>query len=108
MQRVNNHIVFRQPTVEDMNDYLRELFRFYRLDERPCSPTFPFSPEAFALLVESSVAKTPRFLNKLCDMILREINRDSELDLADGRTISQATVAAKLPQLLGLLEEARG
>lgn len=108
MQRVNQHIVFQQPTLDDMCDYLLELFHFNRLDDRACSATFPFSEEAFALLAESSVSKTPRFLNKLCDMLLRAMQLDAELDLTGGRTISHATVGAKLPQVLSLLEEARG
>ena len=108
MQRVNHHIVFQQPTFEDMRDYLLELFLFNRLSNAPCPPSFPFGPDAFGLLVESAVSKTPRFLNKLCDMLLREIQRDTGLDVSVERMISQETVRAKLPQILSLLEEARG
>ena len=87
MQRVNHHIVFKQPTAEDYEGYLLELLKYNRLDQRRGSPTFPFSKEAFDLLIQSAAARTPRFLNKLCDMLLREpAGCEHTWDKLDGRT----------------------
>ena len=108
MQRVNHHVIFQQPTIDDMRDYLLELFKFNRVDNRGCSVTFPFSPEAFELLAECAVSKTPRFLNKLCDMLLRDFHDNPNLDLTNGREISRDIVQQRLPGVLNLLEEARG
>lgn len=109
MQRVNQHIVFQQPTTEDFRNYLIELFKANRLREPGTSVTYPFSEDAFSLLVEAAVSKTPRFLNKLCDMLLRDLQgmSDGELRLRrDG--IPAALIEERLPQTLNLLEEARG
>jgi len=109
MQRVNQHIVFHEPTVADLRDYLIELFKANRRNGKMSSKTFPLSEGAFTLLIESAVSKTPRFLNKLCDMLLRDLEHmsDDQLELRkDG--ISAALVADKLPHILSLLEEARG
>jgi hypothetical protein len=108
MQRVNQHIVFQQPSVADLRDYLLELFKFNRVDAKKCSPTFPFSEDAFKLLIESAASRTPRFLNKLCDMLLRELEHDPGFDNGKRREISREIVEERLPRILNLLEEARG
>jgi hypothetical protein len=108
MQRVNQHIVFRQPTADDLRDYLLELFEANRLDKRRCPPKFPFSEDAFELLIESAVSKTPRFLNKLCDMLLRELHDLPSDDMKNHQEISRKVLGKRLPQILSLLEEARG
>lgn len=109
MERVNQHIVFREPTVDDFRNYLLELFKANRLEDHTSSMTFPFSEDSFKLLVETAVSKTPRFLNKLCDMLLRELQglSDSALDL-HRNGIPVNLLEKKLPDILGLLEEARG
>jgi hypothetical protein len=109
MQRVNQHIVFQQPTTDDFRNYLIELFKANRLREPATSVTYPFSEDAFTLLVEAAVSKTPRFLNKLCDMLLRDLQEMSDEVLRlrqDG--IPAALIEERLPQTLNLLEEARG
>jgi hypothetical protein len=109
MQRVNQHIILQQPTTEDFRNYLIELFRANRLRECSPSATYPFSDEAFTLLVDSAVSRTPRFLNKLCDMLLRDLQGlpDVELGLS-GAGIPVSLVEERLPHVLNLLEEARG
>ena len=108
MQRVNQHIVFHQPSVDDLRDYLLELFKFNRMDARKCSPTFPFSEDAFELLIGSAASRTPRFLNKLCDMLLREVENNYRAEFDKRREITRETVEECLPRILNLLEEARG
>src|SRR5207247_6239172 len=105
----NQHIMFQQPTAADFREYLLELFRANRLREPAESVTHPFSEEAFNLLVEAAVSKTPRFLNKLCDMLLRDLQplSDQNLRLRD-EGIPVAPVEERLPHTLNLLEEARG
>lgn len=107
MQRVNQHIVFQEPSVDDLKKYLLELLKHNRLDERKCSPTFPFSEEAFELLTESSASKTPRFMNKLCDKLLREVKEEWATMPRKQREIPKEVVEEKLPSLLSLLEESR-
>jgi hypothetical protein len=108
MQRVNQHIVFQEPSVDDLRRYLLELFRYNRLDEKKTSPTFPFSEEAFELLTEASASKTPRFMNKLCDKLLREVKEEWATAPRKQREITKETVEEKLPRLLSSLEESRG
>lgn len=109
MQRVNHHIVFQEPSVEDMRHYLLELFEANRLEQKKTSPTYPFSEEAFEMLIEAAVSKTPRFLNKVCDMLLRDFQTvsDAELELRK-HGIPRTLIEQRLPQVLSLLEEARG
>ncbi len=108
MQRVNHHIVFKQPTAEDYDDYLLELLKHNRLDQRKCSQTFPFSKEAFDLLIQSAATRTPRFLNKLCDMLLRDLQAVNTPGPGGRQEISREAVEEKLPNILTLIEEARG
>lgn len=108
MQRVNQHVVFQQPDVDDMKDYLLELLKYHRVDDRKCSPTFPFANDAFDLLIESAASKTPRFLNKLCDALLRDLQNDPTFELKTGREIPRQIVEERIPRLLALLEEGRG
>ncbi len=109
MQRVNQHIVFHEPTGDDFRHYLLELFAANRLQEQTPSTTFPFTEDAFGVLIEAAVSKTPKFLNKLCDMLLRDCEKlsDDQLDLHSGG-ISRRLVEEKLPESLALLEEGRG
>jgi hypothetical protein len=79
------------------------------LQGRTSSSTFPFCEDAFTLLVESAASKTPRFLNKLCDVLLREFESASEGELGLRRTgIPMSLVEKRLPSVLASLEEARG
>ena len=108
MQRVNHHIVLKQPTAEDYQDYLLELLKHQRLDARACPATFPFSQEAFDLLIKSAATRTPRFLNKLCDMLLRSVRASTNPTAEVRQEVSREAVERKLPEILALLEEARG
>ncbi len=107
MERVNQHILFKEPSADDLHTYLLELLSFNRLEDRRVSPTFPFSADAFDLIIQTSVSKTPRFLNKLCDMVLREIQVEWARAPNKRREISADVLEAKLPQVLELLDESR-
>jgi len=108
MERVNQHIIFQTPSKNELKDYLLELFKANRLDKKSCPPTFPFLEDAFKLLIESAVSKTPRFLNKLCDMLLRDIQSLPGADKIIKHGISREIVEKKIPQILSLLEDSGG
>lgn len=108
MQRVNHHVIFQPPTVSEMRDYLLDLLKHNRVDDTPCSPTFPFSNDAFDLLIESVTSKTPRFLNKLCDSLLRGLKNDSTFDIKKTPEIHREVLEERLPEILARLEEERG
>lgn len=109
MQRVNQHIIFQPPTADDLRSYLLELLKANRLSQAIPSKTFPFSDEAFRLVVDASVSRTPRFLNKLCDRLLRDLE-----DMPEGtvgltkRGIPEKLIADRLPEALSQIEEAGG
>lgn len=106
MQRVNHHIVFQDPTSDDLKTYLLELLEANRLEKKG-SATFPFARDAFDLLIESSVSRTPRFLNTLCDMLLRDVQQEWGNRSRPNREISRELLAEKLPGLMALIEESR-
>ena len=108
MQRVNHHIVFREATANDMGTYLRELLAYNRLGANGCPATFPFSAGAFDRLVQACISKTPRFMNKLCDSLLRQVLADFQREVRPGEVIPDSTIQACLPKLLALLEDVRG
>jgi hypothetical protein len=107
MQRINHHIVFPEPTQEDFKSYLSELLKANRLEKLENKPsTFPFSIEAFKLLIESDYVKTPRDLNKLCDSILRDLANRPGTCIEKQGEISKECLIDILPQILSLLEGA--
>ena len=108
MQRVNQHIVFREATRDDMRKYLRDLLAYNRVNADGCPETFPFTAGAFDRLVQSCVSKTPRFMNKLCDSLFRKVLSDFSNDLKLGEAIPDSVVDQALPGLLDLLEDVRG
>ncbi len=109
MQRINHHIVFPQPTNDDLRSYLQELLKENRLEERKKAPlTSPFSESAFNLLIESTASRTPRFLNKLCDTLLRDLINEPDASFEKQGEISRELVVQRLPRILDLIEEARG
>ncbi len=107
MQRVNQHVVFQQPDSKEMNAYLLALLESNRIDSN-CSPTFPFTNDAFDFLIKSVASKTPRFLNKLCDTLLRDLKDDSTFDIKKTPEIQRGVLEERLPQLLARLEEESG
>lgn len=108
MERVNQHIVFKEPSTDDLKTYLLDCLSYNRLDKRKLSPTFPFSSDAFELVIDTAAFKTPRFLNKLCDQILRDTYPEWARASTKPSEISRAALEKKLPSILGLLEETRG
>jgi hypothetical protein len=108
MQRVNQHIVFREASSGDMCKYLKELLAYNRLNPDGYPEAFPFSAESVDRLVQASVSKTPRFMNKLCDSLLRKILTECGTDLQAGEVIPDAIIRDRLPEVLALLEDVRG
>jgi hypothetical protein len=108
MERVNQHIVFREASSDDMAKYLKELLAYNRLNPDGYPETFPFSTEAVDRLVQASVSKTPRFMNKLCDSLLRKILMKCGTDLQAGEVIPDSIIRDRLPEVLTLLEDIRG
>ena len=108
MQRVNYHIIFNQPTSDDLKSYLLDLFAANRLHGPADRTTFPFREDAFASLLDAAAGRTPRFLNKLCDALLRDIVDAADVDTAlrDGG-ITVQTLTEMLPRITAQLEEAR-
>jgi hypothetical protein len=91
-----------------MRTYLRDLLAYNRLRTTGGPETFPFSANAFDRLVQSSVSKTPRFMNKLCDSLLRKVLSHFPNDMKPGEAFPDAVVDQALPGLLDLLEDVRG
>ena len=104
MQRVNRHVVFQEPDTTEMKEYLLALLNHNRIDNN-CPPTFPFANDAFDFFIKSatSTSKTPRFLIKLCDTLLRDLDNDYEFDKISG--IQRGILEERLPRLLAMLEE---
>lgn len=103
MERVNQHVIFQQPDEYEMRTYLLDLLNHNRI--KACaSSTFPFANDAFDLLIESAASKTPRFLNKLCDSLLRDLEDDHTLDIEKEGEIQRRILEEKLPPLLTSLE----
>ena len=81
------------------------MLKHNHIDDTKCSPTFPFTNEAFDLLIKAATLKTPRFLNKLCDALLRDLDDDTTFDIKKEGEIRREVLEEKLPPLLGRLDE---
>ncbi len=104
MQRVNQHVIFQQPDADEMKPYLLDLLSHNCIKDTEYHPTFPFTNDAFGLLIESATLKTPRFLNKLCDTLLRDLQNDPAFDIEKDGEIRREVLEEKLPPLLSILE----
>ena len=107
MQRVNQHVIFQQPDADEMKGYLLDLLKHNRIEDTKCSPTFPFANDAFDLLIKAATLKTPRFLNKLCDALLRDLEDTPTFDIKKEGDIRHEVLEEKLPPLLARLAEDR-
>ena len=107
MQRVNQHVVFEQPDTNEIKDYLLALLKYNRIDS-DCLPTFPFTNDAFDFLTKSVSSKTPCFLNRLCNTLLRDLKDDSAFDMKKTPEIQREILEEKLPRLLARVEEESG
>lgn len=105
MQRVNQHVIFERPDADEMRVYLLDLFKHNRIEDKKHSPTFPFANDAFNLLIKSAALKTPRFVNKLCDDLLRGLQSDAKFDIEKEDEIQIAVLENKLLPLLTRLDE---
>ena len=105
MQRVNQHVIFQHPDEDEMKAYLLDLLKHNRIEGTKCSPIFPFSNDAFDLLIKAATLKTPRFLNKLCDGLLRDLQNDPTFEIEKEGEIRLGLLEEKLPSLLERLDE---
>ncbi len=105
MQRVNQHVIFQRPDEEEMRGYLLALLKHNRIEDTKCSPTFPFADDAFGSLIKVAASKTPRFLNRLCDDLLRDVQNDPTFDIEKEGEILLGVLEDKLPSLLERLDE---
>ena len=100
MQRVNEDVIFQPPNADEMRSYLLDLLEHNRTEGAECSQTFPFANDAFDLLTKSATSRTPRFLNKLCDTLLRDLDDDPTFDIKKKGEIRLEVLKEKLPELL--------
>ena len=78
MSRVNQHIIFGESKEEDVQLYLKELLAGNRTGKGsyPFPETYPFDSKAFQMVVKACISHTPRYINKFCDKLLRQIVDD--------------------------------
>ena len=105
MQRVNQHVIFQRPDEDEMRGYLLALLKHNRIEDTKFPPTFPFTDDAFASLIKVATSKTPRFLNKLCDDLLRDLQNDPTFEIEKEGEIRLGILEEKLPSLLERLAE---
>jgi hypothetical protein len=79
MSRINQHIVFEQSSEEDLRQYLLDLLNDNRIAVTDCPPTHPFDPDSFEAIVAAGIGHTPRFINKVCDSVLRQLLQTPEV-----------------------------
>jgi len=81
MSRINQHIIFGQSQENDVQLYLKELLADNRTGKGPYpSPeTYPFGRDTFNMVVKACVSHTPRYINKFCDKLLRQIVDDPDI-----------------------------
>ena len=108
MERVNTHIVFPPATAESLRDYLLELLAANRITQPGSCPTFPFAADAFELIVNAAASKTPRFLNKVCDTLLRGLASSGDLVAVPAAGIQRSVIESRLLIVQSSIEESRG
>ena len=65
--RITRQIFFHEvKDPEKMLQYVRELLSYYRTEEKPKTPYFPFTEEALRALMSNLQRATPRNMNKRC------------------------------------------
>ncbi len=65
--RITRHILFDEVRdQEKMLQYVRELLSYYRTEEKPKTPYFPFTEESLRALMSNLQRGTPRDMNKRC------------------------------------------
>lgn len=79
MSRINQHIVFEQSSEEDLRQYLLDLLKDNRINAAAYEETYPFDTEAFDVIVAAGIGHTPRFINKVCDSVLRQLLQVPEI-----------------------------
>lgn len=103
MARINDHIVFEDSTEEDVTLYLLELLADNRVDDGEYADTHPFDEAAFEIITAACATHTPRYINKLCDGILRELAEQTTKK--DGTILVSATdVENLLPTVASRLD----
>ncbi len=96
--RITRHVFFDEmKDQEKMLQYVRELLSYYRPQEKPKTPYFPFTEEALRALLSNLQRGTPRDVNKRCGNVLIrafeegifEEGKDSEITLKFVQEMSQ-------------------
>lgn len=65
--RITRHIFFDEvKDQEKLLQYVRELLSYYRTEEKPKTPYFPFTEESLRALMSNLQRGTPRDMNKRC------------------------------------------
>ncbi|HUU00983.1 MAG TPA: hypothetical protein VM425_06045 [Myxococcota bacterium] len=103
MARINNHVVFEDSTEEDVEQYLLELLADNRTDGEKYSKTHPFDAAAFKMITEACATHTPRYINGLCDMLLRKLC-ESPAPKGDKVMVTREMIEDILPKLASQLE----
>lgn len=106
MQRVDSHIVFEDAKKEDLREYLLELLTSNRLDSKEKNRYYPFTRNSFETLISAAVDNTPRYLNKICDNILKRIScKNKEYKIDKRNLIGNHIIEKELPSILEYLEQ---
>ncbi len=108
MQIVDGHIFFEGVDKEDLTKYLLELMSNNRVRQaQETDKYYPFVKDSFEMIIESTVGRTPRYLNKLCSVLLKNIAAEEKYNFKEGNRIDAGMVQKELPAILAYLHDIR-
>ncbi|HYT44288.1 MAG TPA: hypothetical protein VEP90_18305 [Methylomirabilota bacterium] len=81
VDRITDHIIFREMTLSQGLQYVQELMRLWRTqqpEDLGLSPLYPFEEDALRYLIENLDKRTPRSINERCRSVLMIALREEE------------------------------
>ncbi len=81
VDRITDHIIFREMTISQGLQYVQELMRLWRTqqpEDLGLSPLYPFEEDALRYLIENLDKRTPRSINERCRSVLMIALREEE------------------------------
>ncbi len=108
VQRIDSHILFDGAGKEDLTEYFLELLSNNRIRKnQETDKYYPFMKDSFEMIIDSAVGRTPRYLNKLCSNLLKNIAAEAKYNFKEGKRIEISVIQKELPSILAYLDNIR-
>jgi len=83
-ERISQHIYFDELSAAEGIRYIKDLLKQYRRSSSNFADSYPFQEKGLELLVQSVEKRTPREINRRCNMVLERAAQDGLFTHIDG------------------------